>query len=498
MAVALGSAACASSLQRTTNVGAAGSPGSGGGAALRGGAGTGAAGSNAATRKARGTTGTAFAQGRGGAPGETTGPGGHDSSSASTPGGGAPGRRGLSTGRGITADTVKVGVVVMDWAGLQNVEGYNTGDPRIQARAIAEYINARGGVRGRTLELVFEEMSAASANIEADEQRMCAAFTEDHKVFAAVAGMMTLGKTMVPCLVRHDTVFVHGAGAVHDDTYLADVRPYVYYPGGPSLSRMARFYVDGVAEQGFFAGDGATGDTRVGLVRVDDAPFARVTKQVLKPRLAKLGVQLVEEAAVQAQDSLGDTATQMSNVTLRFQQRGINRVLFLDNAQLATLFAVQASQTGYYPRYALNTTTIPNTIQNNVPARALQGAVGVGWQPPIDVNRAYEKVTPAADVCYTIMAAAGQSGVDRSGEWQQRNFCDELLFLDFALERADALTPAGVARAVAGLGTSFRSALNWQTDFTGGRPDGAATVRFFQFVDGCGCFKYVSPVRRVG
>lgn len=399
----------------------------------------------------------------------------------------------LAMGRGVTADSIKVGVIIIDWAGLQNVQGYSTGNPRIQTQAVADYINSQGGIRGRKLQLVFEEMSAGSSNIEADEQRMCAAFTEDHKVFAAIAGMMTMGKTMIPCLARNDTPFIHGAGGLHDRRYFDELGPYLFYPGGPSLTRMARFYVDGLDAQGFF-----NGDVKVGLVHVDDAPFNRAVAEVLKPRLSQLGIKLVEEAAVQAQTSLGDTASRMSNVTLRFQQRGINRVLFLDNAQLGALFAIQASQTNYYPRYGLNTTTLPNTMQNNVPPRALQGSIGVGWQAAIDVNRAYEDVTPAAEACYGIMAAAGQSNVDRSGEWSQRNFCDELLFIDFALERAGALTAAGLAASARTAGTSFPSALNWHADFKGGRPDGASTVRFFAFIDKCSCFQYTSPQRGIG
>ena len=85
---------------------------------------------------------------------------------------------------------------------------------------------------------------------------------------------------------------------------------------------------------------------------------------------------------------LGSTASQMPSVVLRFQQSGINRVLFLDNATIAILFTIQAGTQGYAPKYGLNTSANPALLQQNAPASGLRGAVGVGWQPAQDVYEA--------------------------------------------------------------------------------------------------------------
>ncbi len=430
---------------------------------------------------------------RGSAPGTgnqsaapTTGP-----SAAAVSGRTSPTRSGPQTGRGFTATEITVGVVVIDYAGLQDVKGYNNGSPRVQAQAAADYVNARGGIGGRKVRLVFGEFPVTSNNWAADEQAICTQFTEDEKVFAVIAGALSQGKTFLPCLAKHDTPLISSAGGLTDDQGMAEFPRHYFYSGGITLSRLARSYVDGLAEAKFFGAD-----AKVGLVRVDDQPYARTSDRILKPRLKELGSPVLEEAVVSAMNSLGDTASQMSSIVLRFQQRGINRVLFLDNASVGPLFAIQAASQGYYPRYGLTSASLPNAMAENVPRTALAGAQGVGWLPALDVFEPYEKTpTSAARVCREINVKAGQGDVSRTGQAQQRLYCDELFFLQRALARNVALTPLGLMTAVEALGASYDSATTFSTRFGSRRHDGAATTRTFAFVDSCACFQYTTALR---
>ncbi|MHB8669240.1 MAG: ABC transporter substrate-binding protein [Acidimicrobiales bacterium] len=386
--------------------------------------------------------------------------------------------------------------MTVDYAGLQDVKGYNTGSPGAQVKAIVDYLNRQGGIAGRKIELVVAKFPATTNNIAAEEQAMCATFTEDHKVFAVVYGLVTEGRALVPCLARHNVPLINsGGGGLADERFMAEHPSGYFMPGSMNLSRLARAYIDGLADQGFF---GAT--SRIGLVRVDDDPFKRATDQIVRPHLAARGLKLDAEAVVSAQTSLGSTALQMPNIVLRFQQSGINRVLFLDNAMLAPLFAIQAAGQGYYPRYGLNSLTLPDTMNNNVPSIALRGAAGVGWQAGLDVAAGNDDSprNAAIDTCTAIMSRAGLSGVDRTGQWQQRLYCDELFFLRDSLKGAADITPAALAARVAALGTSYQSAETFATRFFPGRQDGTAQVRFFAFNDACSCFRYTSPPRTAG
>jgi hypothetical protein len=182
---------------------------------------------------------------------------------------------------------------------------------------------------------------------------------------------------------------------------------------------------------------------------------------------------------------------------LKMQQAGVNRVLFLDNATLAVLFAIQASSQGFYPRYGLSSLDAPATLMEpNVPSRALAGSVGVGWIPTLDVSAAQDPdPNAAAKLCRKIMVAAGEGNVSRAGENQQRLYCDGMFFLQRALARAAALTPAGLVDRMESLGSSYTSSMTFGTQFAPGRHDGASQVRDFIYSSSCTCFQYAGAPR---
>jgi ABC-type branched-subunit amino acid transport system substrate-binding protein len=414
------------------------------------------------------------------APGRfTTGSGA--SGGATRTGGSAPGPAG---------GTIKIGIVTLNVAGLQDAKGLDNGDNRAQAQAVVDTINATGGIAGRRVVAVFAQFDASSANWEADYQAVCTSLTEDSKVFAVVNASVAYARTFVPCLAQHDVPLISSGGGRGDDRQMKDWAPYLYHPGSADLTRAAHVYIDSLATRGFF-GAGA----RVGLVRVDDAAFERVTNAVIRPRLAAAGVDLTDDAAVAAQSSLGQSASQMPSIVLRFQREGINRVLFLDNATLGVLFTLQASSQAYRPRYGFNTLSNPVLIQQNVSADGLDGSLGVGWQPTQDVAERDDPNPPAAAKrCTDIMSKAGQGGVSRTGQWAERMYCDELFFLQLALDGASSLTPATLASRVAALGTRHQSPMTFTTRFGPGRPDGAASARATTYDRACSCFRYGGPM----
>ena len=397
--------------------------------------------------------------------------------------------------QGVTPTTIRIGVFIASYAGLE-AKGLRMGDPELQAQAVADVINARGGIAGRKIVLSYAKLEAGSSNWESDEQKICTTFTEDHKVFAVIYSLVSQGNTLLPCLAKHNTPLISGVGGVADKQLMDQYADFYYYAGGPELTRMAKMYVDGLHAQGFFGGAG-----EIGLVRLDSAPFERAAKSSLRPALAAHGFKIAEEAIVDAQTSLSKTASQMPSIVLKFQQRDIKKVLFLDNATLATLFATQAASQGYYPAYGLTSLSAPGALmQQNVPKEALLSTKGVGWSPALDVDttRDADNPNPAARTCKEIMRKAGQGDVGSAGVSQQRMFCDELMLLERALNSAAEITPRGLRQQVEGFGASFKSALTFAARFGPGRHDGAAAVRLLAFDGGCSCFQYTSPPRSVG
>lgn len=384
--------------------------------------------------------------------------------------------------------------MITDAAGLQSLKGVNLGDNKVEAQAAIDWVNAHGGVAGRKIVPVFEQWSAGSDNWERDYQGFCTSFTEDHKVFAVVGNTIAYSKTFAYCLAQHNTPLINSAGGVQDRVGTAALARFLYTPGSFELTRLTGVYVDGLQASGFF-GPGA----KIGLIRVDDAPFARATGEVLEPRLARLGLSIAEQAVVAANESLGTTASQMPNIVLRFQQSGVNRVLVLDNGTLAITFSLAASSQHYFPRLGLNSLNNPIFMQQNTPAASLTGSVGVGWQPTGDVDGPRDTDrNRAAKTCDAVNVKAGQGNVDRTGLWQQRMYCDAVFFLQAALARPTEITPKGLATGVARLGTSFMSSMTFRTAFPGHRLDGAAAVRIFSYDSACSCFRYTSATRATG
>jgi len=381
-----------------------------------------------------------------------------------------------------------------DTAGLQSVQGVNLGDPKVEVQAAVDWVNARGGVAGRKIVPVFEEFSAASNNWERDYQGFCTSFAEDHKVFAVIGSTIAYSKTFAHCLAGHNTPLINSAGGVQDDVGVKALAPFLYTPGSFELTRLTRAYVDGLESGGFF-GQGA----KIGLIRVDDAPFARVTEKVLEPRLKQLGLTIAERAVVAANESLGTTASQMPNVVLRFQQQNINRVIVLDNGTLAISFSLAAASQGYFPRLGLNSQNNPILMQQNLRPESLAGSVGVGWQPTADVDaqRDTERNGPAK-ICDEVNAKAGQGNVDRTGVWVQRMYCDGVFFLQAALARPTEITPTGLAVGAGALGQNYQSAMTFRTSFPKPRLDGAAGYRVFTYDGSCSCFKYAGATKATG
>jgi ABC-type branched-subunit amino acid transport system substrate-binding protein len=442
-----------------------------GGRGARGHARTGGAATGTAT-----IAGTAPTSGRG-----NTGAGG----SSTAPVGTTPAPP-IKYSQGITATTIKIGAFVASYEGLE-AKGLNLGDAKVQVQAVANYINAHGGIAGRKVVLTFATMQATSSNWEADEQKICTQFTEDDHVFAVVYSLISMGKALLPCLAQHNTPLIAAGGGPGDAQVMQQYADDYVYGGGMNLTRVAQTYVDHLSAQGFF-GVGA----KIGLVRANDASFTRAAS-ALKSRLAAHGARLTKEVVVDAQTSVSGTASQMPNAVLKMQQAGVNRVLFLDNATLAVLFAIQAASQNYYPRYGLTSLDAAATLMEpNVPAKALAGSAGVGWIPTLDVSATHDVGLNAPQkLCQQLMVAAGQGNVSRAGQNQQRLYCDGLFFLQRTLAHATELTPKGLRAQLEKLGTSYTSAMTFGTSFGPGRHDGADTVRNIAYSTGCSCFQYV-------
>lgn len=91
--------------------------------------------------------------------------------------------------RGVTADTIKVGVVVPDFSALQRA-GIPTyyGDYEPAYQAFFDVINEAGGIHGRKIEAFYADFDYLRKETQ---DAACTELTEDHEVFVVLGGLLS-------------------------------------------------------------------------------------------------------------------------------------------------------------------------------------------------------------------------------------------------------------------------------------------------------------------
>ena len=363
------------------------------------------------------------------------------------------------------------------------------------ARAVADYINATGGIGGRRIEVRPRNNVGGGLPEEQAYQAQCAYYKEE-KVLAVI-GRWT-AEPLIPCLSAASITYVGDATLVAQQNFERWGDAY-FMPGSMGSRRAMRAWVRALAEAGFF-GSGA----RVGLAWEGWPEHREMAHQQLKPLLDAAGVTLVAQREVAPRSGGEGVPTQLaelSSVSLEFQSKNVDRVMAIDGGgEFTGLFMRAAFAQGFMPRWGLSTGNAPMLLVPNVPReqlRARGGAVGAGWSPIIDVPAQNEPPRTAThDRCDAIYRAAGVSPGDRSplGQGAAYGFCAELLAIDHAIERSGEATPEGLRRGLNGLGSTFEHPLAMATLIDRLHHDGAAGYRRIAYDDQCNCFRYGGPL----
>ncbi len=115
-----------------------------------------------------------------------------------------------ASARGVTAETITIGLSMLDFDQLVELELVDAGwgDQELVFDALVEELNDRGGILGRRVEVVYASYSPISA-IDADAA--CLRLTEDAETFAVLGGFLGPVQAVNDCIVSaNDTVLVGG------------------------------------------------------------------------------------------------------------------------------------------------------------------------------------------------------------------------------------------------------------------------------------------------
>lgn len=405
---------------------------------------------------------------------------------------------GSLSGRGFTAKTITFGVVIPA-GGPAFAAAFgtadNTGDLMAQYTAVTRYINQHGGIAGRQIVLKSHQVDVGTAvnNPSLAAQQVCAAFTQDTKVFAVLNPVP--GAPQRACLEQAQTPLVDAG------TLSVRAAEYAKYPdllfgaGKMTTDLIGKLLIESLVARNFFQGwntlTGTPGKvpTKVGFI------YPEQPDGVYQ---AKLYMRLVRAAGYK----VADTVTYPPNVTaglaatqgavLRFKAEGITHVI-----GASAFFLQDANSQGYRPRYVMPVGAV-QAYTGVVPKQQMSGAMSVGFMPAhdVDAHHAPGPVSSAQTRCESIMRKSGQSPVARAALAQMSEVCDVLFMLQGALDGAHGLSNAVLAAGVDRLGTSWKSAQTFVSSFSAQRHASAVAVRDMGYDGNCSCMVYTSKTLR--
>jgi hypothetical protein len=344
--------------------------------------------------------------------------------------------------------------------------------------AVVDYLNRHGGLAGRPIHPVVAVFDSTSNDWVAQDQAMCATFTQDHHVAVVVRTDDIFGP-LDACLAQAHTPLVLWESVFRPQTWWSSAPGLRFTPDVGTGARVFRTLADRMVATGKW-----TSRSKIGLIRYDRGDQAQVQSQGVEPGLAAHHLRLADVEAVHTPESFQDisaTTSDLAAAVLRMRQKGVTNVMFM-GGDVAYLFAQEATSQHYYPAYALTSFDFPNQL----PASALAGASGVGWQPTDDVS----VLPPPSTTGKQCQDAMRGVGVNWSAAGADRFYltCDQLFFLAKAYAAAGVATAGALAAGARAMGAQ-PAASTFREDLSR-HPDGLAAVRDLTFDGGCSCLRY--------
>ncbi|MHB8465657.1 MAG: ABC transporter substrate-binding protein [Acidimicrobiales bacterium] len=280
--------------------------------------------------------------------GESSAPAGSAGSvgPAGPAGGGASARAATGPGAltasdvGVTATTIKVGIVLLDLGGASAFGAAVPGfDPKVQQHEWQTYIddlNKRGGVNGRKLQAVYVKADPVDTN---SQRQACLQLTQDDKVFLVINGASALGTSELCVTAENHTLDFSGQ---------LDPTEYYQRSGGLLITQQQhgnRWFTDWARALDHI---GKLRGRHLGILTDQDRADVMVNGGLV-PSLRQLGYSVTYLA-----DVSGDPERGPSEIPAQLQQmrvKGVDAVFLATSFVNATAFANDADKQQWRPQY---------------------------------------------------------------------------------------------------------------------------------------------------
>jgi hypothetical protein len=154
--------------------------------------------------------------------------------------------------RGVTAESIKLGFAIIDYECIAPFVDNNHGDQDAALDAVVEYINANGGILGRSIEVVKRVYCPIDPTAPNGSLAACTAFTEDDEVFAVLGVFIDFSGEAQLCLSRdHETIHI---GHELEARWIAEAPPGLMLTPGSTAERLTDVLLNLLEEEGTLEG----------------------------------------------------------------------------------------------------------------------------------------------------------------------------------------------------------------------------------------------------
>jgi hypothetical protein len=356
--------------------------------------------------------------------------------------------------RGVTATTIKLGIVTIDYTCIKQFVNYNFGDQPAIDTVMINDLNAHGGILGRSVVPVFKSYCPIG---NTGALQVCTSFTEDAKVFAVLGLLYDNTGDADLCISRdHQTIYI---GHQLNRQWIDQSPPALMLSPDVAAERRATVLLNLIRANGTLTGKKVATFT--------DLDTAGTVAKVIKPALDAMGLAQGSPAVVTIIGSDTSAAqSQLDSFVEKWKAEGVDALVLAGNFVPAKQF-VEKIRAG-----------MPNVLLLTDGSESAQGGAqdetASGRKPnPYDglltatgLSDHETWVTAQEQGCVKIYeAGSGQTviGPDQlqpgpDGKvalvWQAvRDFCDELgMFQQIASKAGPDLTNATWTQAAANFG----------------------------------------------
>lgn len=394
---------------------------------------------------------------------------------------------------GVTDKTILVAVGILNLAGPIGNGTVGVASPdelRAMGQAIADDINARGGVQCRRLVLKFYEGNP----INPDQQRAnCLRMVQDRPLLVVDAGAFVYPQGAYACIPQQRVPLINSSMLLRSE--ITRFAPYIASVGVDAATEM-RDVAFGLKELGFF--DPAKGFRKLGLLLEDCSPELLNYFQSYLARAGIAGSQISKYVFPCPPGGFAPP-NQMAQAVTQHRLDGVTHVIPLTGSGSFKTYTEIAEQQGFRPRYALNDyngiiITSASSLQNNPnnfdrSIAITAGRFGQDTTPGIQQD-------PGTRRCQGIITKGGVTA-DYVFNKGGGVLCSLLWATEAALGHATSLGREGVIPGLLRAGT-VQMAYPWP-DTTYRPPDkvyGGDTWWHIQFHRECTCWRVLDPNRR--